>query len=285
MSNYFVFTPDSGSAIDSSSYNVLLSGLGTYGAPERDVTAVSIPGRNGDLIFDNGRFFNAEVFYDCGMSRNFVDFDTFRSLLMLNSTTYGWLTDTYHPTEKRRARVARIEEISTTAANLGGRFRVVFDCKPQRYLASGEIPITLTNNTAASVVLNTPYAAYPLIEVTPTSQAYIYTIAVQNTITSGGTTDTLSMTVTWDGLVSALYGYDPGVPLLIDCELKNATYTKRTPNAFPNGVPGRITQTTATFPYLVPPNEGTNSFKVTITPYPGESAPCTIALKTREYIV
>lgn len=206
-------------------------------------------------------------------------------MLMLNSTTYGWLTDTYHPTEKRRARVARIEEITTTAANKGGHFRVVFDCKPQRYLDSGETPITLTNGTAASVALNTPYPAYPLIEVTPTSQAYIYTIKVENTITAGGNTDTLSVTVTWDGLVSHLYGYDPNIPLLIDCELKNATYTKRTPNAFPNGVPGRIIQATATFPYLVPANVGTNSVKVTITPYPGESAPCTIALKTREYIV
>lgn len=263
MSNYFIFTPDSGSVIDSSSYNVLLSGLGTYGAPERDVTAVSIPGRNGDLIFDNGRFFNAEVFYDCGMSRNFVDFDTFRSLLMLNSTTYGWLTDTYHPSEKRRARVARIEEISTTAANLGGKFRVVFDCKPQRYLASGDTPASMTSGTPVSVTLATPYPAYPLIEITFAAAEYVKGTAVLDT----GSGRTVEVPFTkYAGSASAV--------LAIDCELRRATLS---------GYPVPITRLTDEFPYLVPGTTNTMVVALSYTTYP-QTTP-TITYRTREYVI
>lgn len=271
MSNYFVFTPDSGSAIDSSQYNVLLSGLGTYGAPERDVTAVSIPGRNGDLIFDNGRFFNAEVFYDCGMSRTFQsDFDTFRSLMMLNSTTYGWLTDTYHPSEKRRARVARIEEISTTAANLGGKFRVVFDCKPQRYLASGDQLIQIGYNGAA-VTVNNPsaYPAYPIFYFEPALARRVNSaeVSISSTVDNVTTTRT--------ALVSAPANDYFRNNFVIDCEMKSGYYKTATIS-----YPLVVQRMTSEFPFLVP---GNNSVTITLTSMSGYSPSADVFYKLRNY--
>ncbi len=62
---------DVSTPIDPAAEHFVLSGSGTYGAPERDVEAIAIPGRSGDLIFDNGRFTNAEVFYDIGWAQGF----------------------------------------------------------------------------------------------------------------------------------------------------------------------------------------------------------------------
>ena len=53
MINYFTFDGKT-----STDFGMYISGSGTYNAPERDVTTYNIPGRNGDLIVDNGRFLN-----------------------------------------------------------------------------------------------------------------------------------------------------------------------------------------------------------------------------------
>ena len=45
----------------SKDFGIYLSGSGVFNAPERDVETISIPGRSGDLILDNGRFKNISV--------------------------------------------------------------------------------------------------------------------------------------------------------------------------------------------------------------------------------
>ena len=41
--------------VNSERFGLWISGAGTYDTPERDVALVSVPGRNGDLEFYNGR--------------------------------------------------------------------------------------------------------------------------------------------------------------------------------------------------------------------------------------
>lgn len=411
---------DVSTPIDPAAEHFVISGYGTYGAPERDVEAVAVPGRNGDLIFDNGRFTNAEVYYDIGWARGFagdynfergesnlapfstsagsdilyhvtvstdgngnftferaagaggaglipfslsfsltrgtyfisagvsapltlglvnstqyaseryvidsVDcsngggyvsvpadmsvqlalvaydgqafdvtispsvvtalaardiysgFDYFRGQLMSKSDTYYKLTDSYHPGEYRMARVARIEELQIGALNDSGRCRVVFDCKPQRFLESGETAQTLTNGTAEAVVLNTYYPSYPVIEITPLSALYLDYITLTNNAVIDGETVTMSAKIAWGGLVA--YFRTDG-KITIDCNLKNAVYELPAADL---EVAGGIVQTTADFPFLVPPNMGTNSLTVTITPTSG-SVSADISLKTKEYVV
>ena len=49
--------------IDSKKYGVYITGEAVYNAPERDVEVISIPGRNGAYLLDNGRFSNITVTY------------------------------------------------------------------------------------------------------------------------------------------------------------------------------------------------------------------------------
>ena len=54
---------------NSAEFGVWISGGGTYNAPARDVEMVSVPGRNGDISYDNGRFQNVAVTYPAFISR------------------------------------------------------------------------------------------------------------------------------------------------------------------------------------------------------------------------
>ena len=42
--------------VDSSDYGIYISGTGTYNAPERAVEFVTVPGRNGAIAMDQGRY-------------------------------------------------------------------------------------------------------------------------------------------------------------------------------------------------------------------------------------
>ena len=65
-----------------SEYGVWISGGGTFNAPPRDMDTISIPGRDGDIFFDNGRFQNINVTYPAFISKRFAPrMDDFRAWL------------------------------------------------------------------------------------------------------------------------------------------------------------------------------------------------------------
>lgn len=145
-------------------FDVWISGSGTFDAPERDVEMVSIPGRNGDLTFDNGRFNNIEVRYPAFISNNFTknmeDFRAYAKSLI----GYQRLEDTYHPEQYREAILIDGFNPETIALNRGANFEIVFNCKPQRWLKSGED--YLPDITGAITIHNpTYYEAKPFIRV------------------------------------------------------------------------------------------------------------------------
>lgn len=146
---------------DSRDFGVWISGGGTFNAPARDVETASVPGRNGDLTYDNGRFSNITVEYPAFISRRFQPrIDGYRAFLT-SKIGYQRLEDSYHPEEYRLAMYRNGLEVSPTARNLAGSFTLAFDCKPQRYLKSGEKTRTFT---AAGKLWNpTEFEALPLI--------------------------------------------------------------------------------------------------------------------------
>ena len=126
---YFTFD-----GIKSTDYGVWISGEATFNAPERDVTVVEIPGRNGTLTIDNGRWKNVQITYPCFMSGNFLDeFDTFKNAIL---PKYGYLKleDTYHPTGYRMARITGGIKPKPGSYNKSAKFDITFDCWPQFYL-------------------------------------------------------------------------------------------------------------------------------------------------------
>ena len=145
----------------SKDYGLFISGSGTYNAPERDVTAVSVPGRNGDLILDNGRWHNISVSYPAFIVRNFNEnAETIRAWIA-GAIGYQQLEDDYHPDFYRLARYSGNIDWDMAALNIAGQTTLTFDCKPQRFLKLGETPIkiesatTLTNNWQTSLPLIT----------------------------------------------------------------------------------------------------------------------------------
>ena len=144
-------------------YGVGISGGGTYGAPERVYESIEVPGRNGNLLIDQNRYANAEVSYPAFIARNFNEnVEGFRNWLLSNPG-YQRLEDTYHPDEYRLACYSGMFVPETTPRNMGGRFTLAFNCKPQRWLKIGE---ELTEIASGSVLSNpTRYAARPLLRI------------------------------------------------------------------------------------------------------------------------
>lgn len=128
--------------INSSDFGVWISGSDTYSAAERDSEHFSVPGRNGDLIVDNGRYKNKLVTYPAFFPNKFPEkMENFRSAIC-RKIGYQRLEDSYHPDEYRMAEfVDGINPSGLTAFNRSGDFTLAFNCKPQRFLKSGEEPL------------------------------------------------------------------------------------------------------------------------------------------------
>jgi len=138
-------------------YGIYLTGIDIGGTPERDVSFVSVAGRNGDLIIDNKRWKNIEITYHCAIATDFADkFDRFKNDL-LQQTGYQRLSDTIYPTVFRMGVVKQPINPETMRLNRTGTFDVVFNCKPQRFLVDDEYVHTLT---AESIDEETGVASY-----------------------------------------------------------------------------------------------------------------------------
>ena len=141
---------------DSRDYGVYITGNAVFDAPQRDVEMIEIPGRNGAYALDNGRFSNIEVTYPAGLfTESEVDFANAISDLrnaLCSRRGYCRLEDEYNPDEYRLAVYKSGLEV-TPAQLKAGEFSITFDCKPQRFLKSGETAVsisdgdTLTNPT------------------------------------------------------------------------------------------------------------------------------------------
>ena len=59
--------------INSGTFGLYIGGQNTFNSPQRDITKVAIPGRNGDLIKDNGRFLNSQIAYNIVIMNNFAE--------------------------------------------------------------------------------------------------------------------------------------------------------------------------------------------------------------------
>ena len=153
--------------VNSQDYGVFISGEGTFNSPARRGEMVTIPGRNGSLFMDEGVFENIEVSYPAFIgTKDEADFydrlARFKNAI-LSKGNYKRLTDSYHPDEFRLAVYHSDLEVKPQHYNRAGGFTLKFDCKPQRFLFSGEIPHIFTEN--GTITNPTLFASSPLIKV------------------------------------------------------------------------------------------------------------------------
>lgn len=151
--------------VNSGEYGVWVGGSGTFNAPERDVTVLSVPGRNGDLTMDNGRYKNTRVVYPAFIPFGFTDkVAQFRAWLC-SVLGYQRLEDAYNPDTFRMARFVGGLDFETRFLNNGAEFSVSFDCQPQRYLISGTYAQNYTEASGGIMPNPTLYSSKPLITV------------------------------------------------------------------------------------------------------------------------
>lgn len=179
---------------DLRNYGLYISGSNVFNAPERAYDVITIPGRNGALLGSERRLENIEVRYPAfiysDLKNNIAGLRSF----LLSRVGYKRLIDTYHPSEYRLGYYAGGLEAEMTAKLDAGQFDLTFNCKPQRFLLSGDTPVTL--NASGTVTNPTLFDAQPLIRVYGTGS-----------ITVNGVTITISEA---DGYTD------------IDCELMEA---------------------------------------------------------------
>lgn len=178
--NYLMF-----GNLNSKDYNVFISGENTFATPERDCDTFEIPGRDGTLSLDNGRYHNVSIEYPAFIVHNFRhNYDGFRAAL-LSLRGYQRLADSYDVDHYRLARCASNLEPEMTQLNRHGTFTLVFDCDPRRFLKAGEKAVSLTSD---GVIFNpTLYPAKPLIRAYGTGTLTIGDVTIEITNADGYT--------------------------------------------------------------------------------------------------
>lgn len=162
-SKYKSFTFNGISAAD---YGVYVTDVNVFNSAERAVEYITIPGRNGSFALDHGRFENITVVYDCALMQDTdVDFVTaisdFRNALA-SAKGYQRLEDDMNPDEYRMAVFSKGLEAPTLNQQTA-TFKVEFNCKPQRYLKSGETAVSVSSGD--TVTNPTPFDASPILEI------------------------------------------------------------------------------------------------------------------------
>lgn len=179
---YKAFTYDGESSLD---YGVYLTGEGVFNAPERAVEMIEIPGRNGTYALDQGRFKNITVTYKAGMvdysESDFADKMSDLRNWLCSKVGYCRLEDDYNPNEYRMA--VYMSGIQVDHEDLQtGEFEITFDCKPQRWLSSGETAVSVANN--GTITNPTRFASSPLIQAWGYGEIDVgdYPLTIENTV-------------------------------------------------------------------------------------------------------
>lgn len=229
--------------VDFADYGVIADGEKTWAKPVRDRTLVHVPGRNGDLILDNGCWQNIEVKYNClikdDWKTNFTEF----CKAIFNQHGYYSLYDDNHPGVYRMAEFAGGLNPDLIFTTDEGVFEITFNCKPQLFISGVpdmEFDFTSANDTE---YVDNEYGmdAYPLIIVDGASNGAEFYVF------GGGTNE-------WN-IKIAPNSYDR---IRIDCELETCTaydaddFPVANANSLVTITPGADTESDRDFPFFFP---------------------------------
>lgn len=162
MLNSFTFD-----GVSSEHFGLYINHKNIYVSPKRSQEIISVPGRDGDLIFDNGNYENVTISYTCSLTNTSAKIDEINE--WLSKPGYKILSDTYDSSCYRKAAV--VDSFKITEDKKIGSFDIQFSCKPYKYLNSGETSITLNTSTTAKTITNAEsYSSLPLFEITASKQ-------------------------------------------------------------------------------------------------------------------
>lgn len=158
---------------------------------ERHYSSIEIPGSNGNYYINHGGYKNVDGEYELNFLVDISEYSNFQSHAaaisrwLHSGRGYCKLEDSYNPDWYRMATYHE----SNTIENIldgGGKFTVHFDCKPQKWLKSGE---TLSPIASGATITNpTGNIAEPIIYLTSTGDGSFtigdYTIEVKKSDSS-----------------------------------------------------------------------------------------------------
>lgn len=115
-----------------------------------NVESKTIPGRNGALIFDKGSYENRRGSASCFCLQEDVEAAVSSAgRFLMGVKGYRRLETSDDPNHYWMARVENSPQIEMRMRVLAP-FNIVFDCKPQRFVKSGENPVVFTSNGSIS---------------------------------------------------------------------------------------------------------------------------------------
>lgn len=160
MRDYFYFADKS-----SEDFRMYITDAGVYASPKRKYESVAIPGRNGNLLFEEDNYDNVDLVYPAVIVDDFDANYKAMEAFFTSQRGYKRLEDTYHPDEYYLATFKGVEGLKHTIGEKAGTFRMVFERKPQRFLKSGEQPKIMLGSGSGAFSLKNPskFPASPII--------------------------------------------------------------------------------------------------------------------------
>ena len=142
-----------------------------YEIPEKNVTTYEIPGRNGNIVVDNGTFKNAITSYDVSFLTEDGEYNSQIHKIaawLYSPSGYAILEDSYDIEHYRMARISSSTDFENLF-NKAGKATLEFDCKPQRFLKNGDKSqiIKTETNAIISTKLHNPtlFNSNPIIKI------------------------------------------------------------------------------------------------------------------------
>lgn len=146
-----------------------------YQVPQRDYDVIHIPGRDGDLLIDKKSYKNTSRSYTVSFGeegkKNFTALANVLAEWLNSASGYARLEDSYEPEYYRLASYQKAVDI-TNAYQIAGSAAIEFNCKPQRFLKSGDRIINFVkrsdsseNNLGECLSNPTQHASSPIIKI------------------------------------------------------------------------------------------------------------------------
>lgn len=182
--------------IDFSGDGAFVWGAGQYSAPARSVDFIEVPGRNGDLLIDNGSYTNTKAIFDVVITKDVQENTDRLKYLLYSQKGYQRL---YDSDLKGFYRMASFNSGFDIMSTEGGVVRVEFDCKPFKYDVLGEEVVIIPTEGVVNKIYN-PYfeSSSPLIKIYGNGNGFFYVNGEAMTI------------------------YDLDEYLIVDCDLRYA---------------------------------------------------------------
>ena len=179
--------------IPSTNYGIHVEKPPVYATPEHDYEVVHIPGRNGDLVIDNGSYQNVTRKYSISVGEidgNFTTLAAGVSEWLHSASGYARLEDSYESDYFRLAYYVADAEMENLFHH-AGKMPIEFNCKPARFLKAGERAVPFT--TAGSLRNPTFQKSFPKLTVVVSGSGTL-TVGDQ-AITISGLTNSTRMVI------------------------------------------------------------------------------------------